>query len=171
MEYRLDGKTKKAYKFLRDDIEKIIKEEKIDRSRFQEFSKIKFHGIIKKFYYAFSDYEHFSSATVTLTRKRLHIRCDIESNVIAGMYVAGSWNWAEYLKAIKSACVLNANQKLFLILSEGWVYEGYVDEIFKVLNKIDSHIEFFILSKKFDWFIVHDYIDECAFMYYKKERI
>ena len=87
------------------------------------------------------------------------------------MYVAGSWNWAEYLKAIKSACVLNANQKLFLILSEGWVYEGYVDEIFKVLNKIESHIEFFILSKKFDWFIVHDYIDDCAFMYYKKERI
>ena len=47
------GKQKKAYKFLRDDIEKIIKEEKIDRSRFQEFSKIKFHEIIKNFYYAF----------------------------------------------------------------------------------------------------------------------
>ena len=58
------------------------------------------------------------------------------------------------------ALTINTDQKLFLILSDGWVYEGYVDEIFKVLNKIDSHIEFFILSKKFDWFIVHDYIEE-----------
>lgn len=33
MEYRLDGK--KADIVLRDDIEKIIKEENIDRSRFQ----------------------------------------------------------------------------------------------------------------------------------------
>lgn len=167
MEYRLDGKTQKACGFLRDDIEKIIKEENIDRSRFQEFSKFKFHEIIKKFYYAFSDYERFSSAAVTLTHKRLHIRCDIDSNVIAGIYVAGSWNWAEYLKTIKSTPTLDTDQKLFLILSEGWVYEGYVDEIFKILNKIDSHIEFFLLSKKFDWFIVHDYIEECAFMYHK----
>ena len=167
MEYRLDGKNKKASKIIRDDIEKIIKEENIDRKRFQEFSKLKFHEIIKKFYYAFSDYEHFSSAVVTLTHKRLHIRCDIDSNVIAGIYVAGSWNWAEYLKKIKSVLTLNKNQKLFLIMSEGWVYEGYDDEIFKVLNKIDSHFEFFILSNNFDWFIVHDYIDECAYMYHK----
>lgn len=96
MEYRLDGK--KADIVLRDDIEKIIKEENIDRSRFQEFSKFKFHEIIKKFYYAFSDYERFSSAAVTLTRKRLHIRRDIDSNVIAGIYVAGNWNWVKYLK-------------------------------------------------------------------------
>ena len=107
-------------------IEKIIKERNIDRSRFQEFSKFKFHEIIIKFYYAFSDYEHFSSAAVILTHKRLHIRCDIDSNVIAGIYVAGSWNWTEYLKRIKSALTINKNQKLFLIMSEGWVYEGYV---------------------------------------------
>lgn len=167
MEYRLDGKNKKSSEFLRDDIEKIMKEENIDRSRFQEFSKFKFHEIIKKFYYAFSDYERFSSSAVTFTRKRLHIRCDIDCNVIAGIYAAGSWDWAEYLKKIKSAPTLNTDQKLFLILSEGWVYEGYVDEIFKVLNKLDSPIDFFILSKKFDWFIVHDFIDECAFMYHK----
>lgn len=166
MEYRLDGKNGKKVRFYRDEIEKIIKEENIDRNRFAEFSKFQYDSIIKKFYYAFSDYSHFASTQVTLTHKRLHIRNSIECSFIAGIYSAG--NWTEYLKAIKAAVPLNPDEKLFLILSEGWVYEGYIDEIFKVLNKTDVWNEdFFIISKKYDWFIVHDWIDWCAFMYQK----
>lgn len=166
MEYRLDGKNEKKSSFYRDEIEEIVKKENINRSRFTEFSKLQYDNIIKKFYYAFSDYSHFASDTVPLTRKRLHIRNSIVCFLIVGIYLTG--NWTEYLNTIKSAMSLNANEKLFLILSEGWVYEGYADEIFKVLNKTDVWCEdFFIVSKKFDWFIVHDWIDWCAFMYQK----
>lgn len=166
MEYRPDGKNGGKSPFYRDKIEEIIKEENIDRNRFTEFSKFQYDSIIKKFYYTFTDYSHFSSDQVTLTRKRLHIRNCIKWFLIAGIYSAG--NWTEYLEAVKSAIPLKADEKLFLILSEGWVYEGYEDEIFKVLNKTDVWSEdFFIVSPKFDWFIAHDYIDWCAFMYQK----
>lgn len=166
MEYRLDGKNGEKSHFYRDEIEEIIKEENIDRNRFAEFSKFQYDNIIKKFYYAFSDYNHLASAHVTLTRKGLHIRNNISCFSIVGIYLAG--NWAEYLKAIKAAMPLNADEKLFLILSEGWVYEGYMDGIFKVLNKTDVWSEdFFLISRKYDWFIAHDWIDWCAFMYQK----
>lgn len=148
MEYRLDGKNGKKSHFYRDEIEEIIKEENIDRNRFAEFSKFQYDNIIKKFYYAFSDYSHFTSDTVPLTCKRLHIRNSIDCFLIVGIYLTG--NWTEYLNTIKSAMSL------------------YADEIFKVLSKTDVWSEdFFIVSKKFDWFIVHDWIDWCAFMYQK----
>ena len=42
------------------------------------------------------------------------------------------------------------------------------DEIFLVLGKADDWIaDFFIVSSKFDWFVAHDFIDYCAFMYQK----
>ena len=150
--------------FYRDEIEKIVKEEKIDRDRFHEFSKSKYEYIIKKFYFFFSDYNHFTPDKITLERKRMHFRSSLKSFAIAGIYAAGSW--AEYVKIIKAALPLTINENLFFITSPGWVYQGYADEIFQVLTKLDDWIgDFFIISSKFDWFIAHDYIDECAFMY------
>lgn len=150
--------------FYRDEIEKIVKEEKIDRDRFHEFSKLKYEDIIKKFYYSFSDHNHFMPDKITLERKRMHIRSSVKSFVIAGIYTAESW--AEYAKIIKTGLPLAIDEGLFFITSTGWVYQGYVDEIFQVLSKLDVWIgDFFIISSKFDWFIAHDYIDECAFMY------
>ena len=55
-----------------------------------------------------------------------------------------------------------------MILSEEWVYEGYADEIFKVLSETDGLLEdFYIASKKFDWFISYFFDGECAVVYYK----
>lgn len=164
MEYKPG--EKKTASFLRSEIEKIIKEEKVDRSRFCEFSKFQYENILKKFYYAFSDYTHFTPATLSLNRKRLHIRGNLKSFSLTGVYAAKSWT--EYLKILKSALPLKKNEKLFLILSTGWVYEGYANEIVQVLSKVDIWIQdFFIVSPKFDWFIAHDFIDLCAFIYQK----
>lgn len=76
---------------------------------------------------------------------------NIDSFVVAGIYQNG--NWTDYLKSIKSAVPV-LNEKLFLILSNGLVYEGYTDEMFKILEKSEVWTEdFFILSKKYDWIL------------------
>lgn len=158
-----------SFKSVRDEIEDVIKQDNIDRSRFGEFSKFKYDEIIKKFYYEFSDYARFASSRPELRRKSLHVRDNIDSFVVAGIYQNG--NRTDYLESIKSAVPV-LNEKLFLILSNGLVYEGYTDEMFKILEKLEVWTEdFFILSKKYDWFIAHDYIDWCAFMYQKRKKV
>lgn len=64
------------------------------------------------------------------------------------MPIYDTGNWTEYLKAIKSAVPLNSDEKLILILSDDWVYEGFADEMFKVLNKTDIWIDDFYCIKK-----------------------
>lgn len=151
---------------LRDEIEKIIKEEQIDRNRFHEFLKFNYEDILKKFYYSFTDYCRFATSEITLSRKRLHIRSSLNCFSIASTYSADSW--LEYINVIKSALPLIANEKIFLILSTGFVYEGYAQEMFQVLYKMDDWMgDFFIVSSKFDWFVAHDHIDGCTFMYQK----
>lgn len=167
MTYITFGAEKKnAAIILRDEIEKIIKEEQIDRNRFHEYSKFNYGDILKKFYYSFTDYSHFATSEVTLARKRLHIRSSLNCFSIASTYTAD--NWLEYINLIKAALPLKANEKIFLILTTGFVYEGYTQEMFQVLQKMGDRMDdFFIVSTKFDWFVAHDYIDGCTFMYQK----
>ena len=164
MEYKLTGDNSKKQNVFRNEIEKIIKEEHIDRKRFHEFSKDKFDEVIRKFYYSFCDHTRFFTTTVTLSYRRLHFRNNIDYFAVASLWSA-NWDWEDYLGEIKSSLSSYVGQKLFLLLEEGWVYEGYADEMFQILKKIDYHMNFFILSNQFNWFIAHDYIEECALMY------
>ena len=164
MEYKLTGDNGKKRNIFREEIEKIIKEEHIERNRFHEFSKLKYDEVIQKFYYSFCDYKQFFTTTVTLSYRRLHFRSTLDHYAVAGLWSV-NWDWEEYLSAIKSSMPSNDGQKLFLLLEEGWVYEGYADEMFRILKKIDYHMNFFIISNQFDWFINHDYIEEGAEMY------
>ncbi|MBR1528306.1 MAG: hypothetical protein IJ642_03250 [Oscillospiraceae bacterium] len=152
--------------WIRDEIEEIIKEEKIDRKKFHEYSKFNYDKIIRKFYYTFCDYQNFTPSVIPLTHNHMHIRKDLHSIGIAG--VLQTCNWTEYLHKIRTEIPESAG-KCFLILSEGWVYEGCPEEIFQVLNETDGWLDdFIILSNRFDWFIIHDDIAECAILYYKK---
>ena len=56
-------------------------------------------------------------------------------------------------------------KKLFLILSEGWVYEGHIDEMFNVLRNITYITDFYIVSNKFDWFIAVNDMEDYAAIY------
>ena len=40
------------------------------------------------------------------------------------------------------------NKKVYLILSDGWVYERYLDTITDVLNEVDGLLEDFILLRR-----------------------
>lgn len=148
---------------VRDKIEDIVKKKNIVQSQFCEFPKLKYEKILEKFYFTFCDCENFTPSVISFERGGLHFRGNLESYCIAG--VLQSENWSDYLGKIESE--ISDGGKLILILS-GWVYEGYAEEIISVLCESKEFADcFYIVSPKFDWFIVHDYIDECAVLYRK----
>ena len=53
-----------------------------------------------------------------------------------------------------------------MILSQGWVYEGYIKEILAVLGEMDGLLEdFYIVSPVVDWMIAYCDDGECAALY------
>ena len=133
-----------------NEIEEIIKNENIDRSRFHEFDKHRYNEIITKFYYTFFDYNKYKK--ISLDYVWLKLRSDIECKCLQ----SSLWyDWEEYLSNIKKYFP-NENKTYYLILSYGWVYEGYIIEIQKVLLETTGLLEdFYIVSKKFDKVICH----------------
>lgn len=155
---------RKSVPWVRDEIERIVKEKSIDRSRFCEFSKLKYEEILKKFYFSFCDNKNFTPSAISFERGGLHFLGNLKNSCIAG--VLQSKDWSDYLNTIKGE--IRDCGKLFLILF-GWVYEGYSNDIFGVLNEAGEWANrFYIVSPKFDWVIVHDYIEERAVIYRKK---
>ena len=63
--------------------------------------------------------------------------------------------------------IQDSSQKLFVILGEGWVYEGYRDELFEILKELTYINDFYIISSKFQWFIAVSYIEDNATIYFK----
>ena len=147
---------------IRDDIEEIIKKENIDRSHFYEFSKFDYGDIIRKFYFAFSDRKNYSPSQISLSYNLMHFRSELKTEYIDCFF--RTYDWTEYLKSIKNA-IPDSKQKLFLILCEGWVYEGYADEMFSVLNETSCIKDFYIVSAKFDWFIAVSDMEDSATIY------
>ena len=68
------------------------------------------------------------------------------------------------MSTIESA-IPDSEKKLFLILSDGWLYEGEINEMFTVLNEMYYISDFYIISSKFNWFIAVSHIEENAVMY------
>ena len=158
----LNTSEKHKDNFYRDDIEEIIKEKQIDRNRFHEFSKINYVDILKKFFFSFSNIKNFPTNPRPLAINRMHFRSDLKKEAID--CILRTDNWCEYMSTIKSAITDN-EKKLFLILSDGWVYEGEIKEMFIVLNEMWNINDFYIVSSKFNWFIAVSRIEENAVMY------
>ena len=158
------GVNNKGFRsLLRDDIEEIIKEKCIDRNNFHEFSKINYVEILKKFYFSFSDIKNFPVNFEPLEIHRMHFRSDLTKECIDCYF--RTYDWCEYMNTIKSA-IPDDEKKLFLILSDRWVYEGESNEMFSVLNEMERIItDFYIVSSKFNWFIAVSYITDNAVMY------
>lgn len=78
------------------------------------------------------------------------------------------YKWTDFLRKVQSMMPQTTDEKFYMIVSQGWVYEGYIDEIIRVLNETDGLLEdFYIVSKKFDWNITYCNDGGCAIMYYK----
>ena len=77
-----------------------------------------------------------------------------ELNKIYQEYASSDWDAS--LSKIKELLEYDWNKKLFLILSDGWVYEGYIEEILSVLAETDGLIEdFYIVTPEYDKFAMY----------------
>lgn len=144
--------------WIRDEIEEIIKAKHIDRKRFGEFSKYKYEDVIKRFYYTYVNYEKYPK--IQLEYCWLHFRDSLskESNI----YVNGEWK--QFLRRLGG--LVKEDKKLYLILSQGWVYEGYIAEMLAVLEETDCLLEdFYIVAQEFDWMIAYCDDGQCAVLY------
>lgn len=163
IEWQKKLKSKSPRYWIRDEIEEIVKEENIDRICFYEYSKFEYKDIVTKFYYSFVDYKNYSDVTIQYCW--LHFRKDLKIKTIINEQDKG---WVEFLNNVKNSIPITNDNKFYLILSEGWVYEGCADEIFNVLSETDGLLEdFYFVSRKFDWFISYCSDGECAAIYSK----
>lgn len=159
-----DRVNKYGLRFLiRDDIESIVKECNINRNHFHEYSKNEYDKIIRKFYFTFSDIKNYSvHSDTSFSFDQMHFRQELTQKQIDCFFRTD--DWCEYMNSIKNA-IPNKDLKLFLILCEGWVYEGKIEEIFSVLDEVTYIKDFYIVSSKFDWFIAVSDMEDSAFLY------
>lgn len=152
---------KQAFKYwIRDEIEEIIKEEKIDRKRFSECAKFKYENVIKRFYYTFMDYEKFPKIEMSYCWLKFRKSLQKGNNI----YVNGEWKY--FLYQVGTLMKGREDTKFYMILSEGWVYEGYIKEILDVLEETESFLEdFYIVSPAFDCVIAYCDDGESAALY------
>ena len=140
----------------RKSIEEAVKALGIDRSRFYEYSKTGYQKVINEFYYAFTDHEKHPK--VNLDYCWLHFRKDLKTIDIISENV-GRGNM---LGTIMEKRFFDSGEKLFLILDDGWVYEGYPDEMIRVLCDADIPAnDFYIVSERFDRFVSYCEDGEC----------
>ena len=159
-EWQKKLKNKPLKYWIRDEIEEIIKEENIDRKRFSEYSKFKYEDVVKRFYYTFVDYEKFPK--IEMSYCWLKFRSSLQKG--NDIYVNGEWKY--FLYQVGMLIKGRKDIKLYMILSEGWVYEGYIKEILDVLGETDGLLEdFYIVSPAFDWMIAYCDDGESATLY------
>ena len=155
-------KDKPVKYWIRTEIEEIVKEKSVDRKRFCEYSKTKYQKIINRFYYAFVDYKKYPN--VELNYCWLHFRQELKEIDC----VSETIGWGYMLAKLKERLSYDWNKKIYLILSDGWVYEGYIDNIIDVLNEVDGLLDdFYIVTPQFDKFAAYSDDGQCLVFYEK----
>ena len=142
---------------VRDEIEKVRREKGIAPERFREFAKTGWKDIITKFCYTFLDMK--KQRVSTLAYSWLNFRVGLAHSEPVR---CGADEYAYFARVRELIPEEDRDRKLFLILSEGWVYEGYAEEIFSVLSEIFYLEDAYIVSNKFKWVICHCDDGECA---------
>jgi len=145
---------------IRDRVEEIIKKKKIDRTRFYEYSKTDYQKVITNFYYAYADYQKYPK--VSMDHMWLHVRENLKQQRIA-LISERDYGYEKMVRSIKEQMHYNWEHKLFLIL-EGWVYEGYIDEMLDILAELDilDVSEFYIVTPKYDKVALYTDDGECV---------
>lgn len=160
-EWQEKVKGKPVRYYIRAEIEEIIKEENIDRSRFHEAPKSEYEKIIRKYYHTFFNYEKYPFNGKLSEDKLL---C-FHSRLRRGTPIYLRSDWIGYINTISALIPENRREQPFrLILQESWVYEGYIPEITAVLTETDGALhDFVVVSKTFDLVIANSDDGECIF--------
>lgn len=149
--------NERQYRYdLRNEAEQSIKDLNIDRANFHEVGKLDYERIIKQFYYTFIDYEHYPQ--IHLSYLWLHFREDLTYSKHS-QNGFGSNDWTEFVGQIDEIIPKeNRPAEFYYINDSGWVYEGKLPEIMRVLEDCSNLVEdFYILPKreKFDWVLCY----------------
>lgn len=145
----------------RNEIEENIKKYNVDRSKFHEVAKNYYDKVIRKLYYTFCDYIKYPFIDFTgITYLWTRFRNDLKSTDIIR---ADQNNWREYIHKIDSLILPKDRMaSYYLVLDGGWVYEGELDEIKKVLLEYPITMEdFYLFPKDYGWLIVHCEDGDC----------
>ena len=141
---------------LRNETEQSVKDLNIDRANFHEVGKLDYEKVIKRFYYTFIDYEHYPE--VHLSYLWLHFREGLKHSD----YVQNGFHtkdWVEFIGKIDEMIPKeNRPAEFYYMNDSGWVYEGKLPEIMRVLEDASNLIEdFYILPKRerFDWVLCY----------------
>ncbi len=144
--------------WIRDEIEEIIKEEAIDRSRFHESGKTEYAQILREVYYTFVDYKKYRHVTLDNLQLHFHERLQHTQPVCCTDWMAYIRSIADYVPEEEQ------KQAFYFLVNDSWVYEGYLPEIISILLETDGLLEdFYIVSKKYDWMIVHSDDGDCMY--------
>lgn len=141
------GRKPERYE-IRDEIERIVKEKGIDRKRFYEYSKTEYQKVIRQFQFAFIEKSKIRDLDLN------YCWVNFSDDLITSMPVSENIGRRQMLDEIKKMMEYDWNHKLYLIMAEGWVYEGYIDEMIEVLEELDGMFvnDFYIVTPKFDQF-------------------
>lgn len=137
----------------RNEIEELIKNNSIDRDGFSEYSKQQYEKVITRFYYAFIEHDDDCPDYMKpLNYLWLHVRKSLDL-VYCDNRING---WEQSISAIKKYFAQKQNKKMFLLLSDGWVYKGFIDEILFVLRETGFNMDaFYIFSHEYDRLAVY----------------
>ncbi|MCM1166561.1 MAG: hypothetical protein NC299_00975 [Lachnospiraceae bacterium] len=141
---------------VRNEAEQSIKDLNIDRANFREAPKTEWERVIKRFYYTFIDYE--SSLKIHLEYLWLKFRSELKyiGSIQYGYHVD---DWSEFVGRIDELIPKeNRPAEYYYINDCGWVYEGKLPEIIRILGDCTGMVEdFYILPKRerFDWVVCY----------------
>ncbi len=145
---------------MRNEIEQIIKEQNIDRMKFHETKKDRYEQIICKLYYTFFDYEKYPKIQLPYMWTRFR------DTLAFTQPIWTDWNnWEEYINCIDSLIPEKISTlPYYLLVDGGWLYDGILSEIKKVLQVYpDSMEDFYLFPRDYKWLINH--CDDGACMY------
>lgn len=137
---------------IRSEVEDIIKSHDLDRTRIYEVSKLKWHDITEKTEKSFLK----KGCTLHWSNINNDFKDDLKNRSV---YIGNNRLWFHQLKKHIP------ENKPFYVFLEGrkayepkyWLYEMCINELMTVLEKSYTLMDFYIVSKKFDWLLSEDH--------------
>lgn len=166
---KYSNETRKARYELRNETEQSIKSLGIDRANFHEVGKLEYKQVIKRFYYTFFDYKNRPNVPYEqLDYLWLNFREDLQHSKSIP-YGFGNNDWTGFIARIDEIIPAeNRPAEFYMINDCGWVYEGKLPEIIRVLENCSVLLEdFYILPKqeRFDWTLCYCGDGDCMVLY------
>lgn len=130
---------------MRNQIERIIKEQKIERKNFHEVSKLQYNAVLKKI-----------QATFVSEGKKIHWgnMGKYNSKICCKFYDVREDNcWFEKLNEIIPVECLFVYALFEDKCRKYWVYETKIPELIQILSEAEGLPDYYIVSKKFNWLI------------------